>query len=50
MTPCVRCEEPAVTPVKDPGDPLDRNYCSVDCRDASAEAAYEQHYPSGVAT
>jgi hypothetical protein len=49
--PCHRCERPILgTPHVDPSDPLKRQYCGEECRDADAEAAQEQHYPSGVAT
>ena len=47
---CHRCEFPALAPVVDPDDPLHRVWCSEECRDAAAEASYEGHYPSGVAT
>ena len=48
---CTRCERPILdTPRTDPSDPLKRQYCGEECRDADAESAQEQHYPSGVAT
>jgi len=48
---CSRCELPILgTPVEDDCDPLHRKWCSGECRDASDEGAYEQRYPSGVAT
>lgn len=48
---CHRCEKPITgTPVTDPDDPLGRQFCSEECADASAEAAYEQQYRPGVAT
>ena len=51
MTSCVRCDTPTPgVPVTDPDDRAARKYCTERCRDADAEAAYEQHYPSGVAT
>jgi len=51
MTTCTRCGEPVTgTPVADPEDPAGRVYCTEECRIADAEAAYEQYYPSGVAT
>ena len=48
---CRHCEEPITgEPVTSKGDPLGRTWCGEGCRDADAEQAYEQHYPSGVAT
>jgi hypothetical protein len=47
---CHRCEEPATTPVKAGDDPLDRTWCSEDCRDADAEAWEARCYGAGVAT
>ena len=46
---CDETVDPA-TAVTDPGDPLDRAWHSQACADRDAEGAYEQHYPSGVAT
>jgi hypothetical protein len=49
--PCTRCDEPITgTPVKLRDDPLDRIWCSEECRDADSEGAYEQGYQPGVAT
>lgn len=48
---CDRCEKAITgTPVTDPDDPMGRTWCSGECADASAEAAYEQQYRPGVAT
>ena len=48
---CTFCDMPVPgTPVTSPGDQAGRLYCTEECRDADAEAAQEQHYPSGVAT
>ena len=48
---CHRCGFPVLgTPVTADDDPLHRQWCSEECRDSEAEASYEQHYPSGVAT
>ena len=41
---CLYCDMPIL------GDPTGRKWCSGECRDASDEGAYEQRYPSGVAT
>jgi hypothetical protein len=47
---CTRCERPITgAPVTDPDDRADRRYCSDNCLTTASEAAYEQHYPSGVA-
>jgi hypothetical protein len=46
------CDEPVdpASAVTDPGDPLGRTWHSAACADRDSEAAYEQQYPSGVAT
>lgn len=53
MTTChrINCAAPITgTPVTDPDDPLNRQWCSEECLTAEAEAYMEGHYPSGVAT
>ena len=47
----IDCATPITgTPVVEPGDPLNRQWCSPECLEAEAEAYQEGHYPSGVAT
>ena len=51
LVPLCCCDEPITgTPVKLRDDPLDRIWCSEECRDADSEGAYEQGYQPGVAT
>jgi hypothetical protein len=40
------CENPALDPYTDPGDPLRREWCSDECHDDSGQAWMEQHYRS----
>jgi hypothetical protein len=51
LVPLCCCDEPVTgTPVTVGNDPLDRIWCSEECRDADSEGAYEQGYQPGVAT
>ena len=48
---CCSCGEPITgTPVYAHDDPLHREWCSEECRDASAEESYEQHDRPEAAT